>query len=332
MAGVAENVLVYSSGDYLEANMPQTELRTLAIIACLCYAPPTQCLSQTAENGQPLTARADENWIIRWNRSDDFNGDGVDWRKWNKSPERFGAWTWGNPSNVAVSDGFVTITMRRQPTSATSLPSGKPRQRSTPYTSGMLKSYATGTYGYYEARIKGASLFPGVCPAFWLYSRIDDSIVALGEVRYSEIDIVEMTQRGDLVPGNVRIVDLNLHTILSNGKAGISGREWRRPNDRHYKDHQANEYKMPFDPREDFHTYGCEVAPDTITWYVDGLEVGRKKNEYWHRDMNVALSLGLRPPYAKFIAEGLVPVSDQPADSFPTSMMVDYVRVWELSQ
>ena len=49
-------------------------------------------------------------------------------------------------------------------------------RRSTPYTSGMLKSYATGTCGYYEARIKGAPLFPGVCPAFWLYSRIEDQI------------------------------------------------------------------------------------------------------------------------------------------------------------
>jgi beta-glucanase (GH16 family) len=196
----------------------------------------------------------------------------------------------------------------------------------------MLKSYATGTYGYYEARIKGSPLFPGVCPAFWLYSRIEDTLVRPGEVRYSEIDIVEMTQRGDWVEGNERITDHNLHTILSNGKAGISGREWRRPNDERYKESQANEYKAPFDPREDFHTYGCRVTSDTITWYVDGVEVGRKKNDYWHRNMNVALSLGLRAPYARFTKKGLVPVEEQPASEFPTSMMVDYVRVWELAE
>ena len=326
------------SGDFLvsltiapvEVTASRSALAVLAVIACLSVALASPLRAQTARNGRPLTANADENWIIRWNRSDDFNGDEVDWRKWNKNPETFGAWTWDNEANVSVADGYLSISLRRRPPSGTSSPMGG--RRSTPYTSGMLKSYATGTYGYYEARIKGAPLFPGVCPAFWLYSRIDDSLVRPGEVRYSEIDIVEMTQRGDRIAGNERITDHNLHTILANGKAGIFGREWRRPSDERYKESQANKYEAPFDPRGDFHTYGCKVTSDTITWYVDGVEVGRKKNEYWHRKMNVALSLGLRPPYARFTKTGLVPVEAQPAGDFPTSMMVDYVRVWERAE
>ncbi|MFG0254815.1 MAG: family 16 glycosylhydrolase [Rhodopirellula sp. JB053] len=290
----------------------------------------SELLAQTAKNRRPLTATDNETWVIRWDRSDDFNGDEIDWRKWHKSPENWGAWTWDNQSNATATDGVLTLTMRYQP--KTGLDGVGSKRNSSPYTSGMLKSYRTGTYGYYEARIKGAPLFPGVCPGFWLYSRIDDSLVDAGKVRYSEIDIVEMTQRGALVPGNERVTDHNLHTIISNGNAGLAGREWRRPNDERFKDNQANEYKAPFDPRDDFHTYGCKVTSDKITWYVDGVQVGSKKNEHWHRDMNVALSLALRPPYARWTTKGFVPVADQPTENFPTSMSIDYVRVWELSK
>jgi len=288
-------------------------------------------IAQTQRNAQPLTAEASQKWVIRWNRSDDFNAKSVDWAKWNRTPENFGAWTWDNAANVSVSEGVLAITVRRTEETADSREASTSRRRmSSPFTSGMLKSHATGTYGYYEARIKGASVFPGVCPAFWLYSRIDDSVIRKDDVRYSEIDIVELTQRGSNLPDNVRIMDHNLHTILSNGLGGIAGRQWQRPE--RFKDTQANEYMAPFDPREDFHTYGCMVSRDEIVWYVDGSEVGRKDNQYWHRSMNVALSLGLRAPYAKFENNRLVPDTEALTDELPASMLVDYVRVWELEE
>nr|WP_236649374.1 family 16 glycosylhydrolase [Rhodopirellula sp. SM50] len=283
-----------------------------------------QLLAQTSKNNVPLSSLAADRWQIRWDRSDDFNGDEVDWRKWNKSPENFGAWVWDNESNVAVSSGILQITMRRLPA-----PVVKGRRAPTPYTSGMLKSHMTGTYGYYEARLKGAPLFPGVCPSFWLYSKIDDSIVTEGEARYSEVDIVELTQRGDRIEGNERIADCNLHAILSNGKPGMPGRHWQRPNDERFKAEQANEVRLPFDPRGDFHTYGCEITPETITWFIDGKAIGQKRNRHWHRAMNVALSLGLRPPYSTYTVKGFVPSEVEVTDEFPTTMEVDYVRVWE---
>ena len=291
----------------------------------------TTTIAQTPQNSRPLTATADEKWTIRWNRSDDFNGNAVDWRKWNRSPENFGAWTWDNESNVSVTDGVLIITLRHASPEEENVEPARDRAiHRSPYTSGMLKSYATGTYGYYEARIKGAALFPGACPSFWLYSRIDDMLTKEGDVRYSEVDVVELTQRGDRQEGNERIMDHNLHTILSNGRPGIAGRAWRRPEQ--YATSQSNEYAAPFDPREDFHTYGCKVGPDEIVWYVDGIEVGRKENTYWHREMNVALSLGLRAPYAKFEDNRLVPTDIPAPNRFPTSMEVDYVRVWTLDE
>ena len=295
----------------------KTVLKTLAIGAlshCSLHA-------QTPQNVRPLTAKPGEQWVIRWNRSDDFSGSAVDWRKWQQNPANFSAWKWDNGRNVSVANGRLAITLRK----------GGGDGETPAFTSGMLKSYATGRYGYYEARIKGAPLFPGVCPAFWLYSQIDDSKVEPGAVRYCEVDIVELTQRNSHVEGNVRIGDHNLHAILSNGSKGIAGRDWHRPNDARYRAAQELEYRAPFDPREDFHTYGCRVEKEWITWFVDGVEIGRKPNELWHQPMNVALSLGLRAPYAKWENNQLKADPHAGPKEFATAMEVDYVRVCELT-
>jgi len=293
-------------------------MNTLATTLAINIVALVSVVAQSNSNVRPLSAKPDEKWVIRWNRSDDFNADDVDWRKWHQSPEKFSAWEWDNGANVSVSEGNLKITLRKKP---------KP---DSGFTSGMLKSYAKGTYAYYEARIKGAPLFPGVCPAFWLYSKIDDTELAEGAVRYSEVDIVELTQRGTQLKGSEKISDHNLHAILSNGKKGIAGREWRRPHDPRYRDAQAIEHRSSSDPRLAFHTYGCRVGKEEIIWFVDGKEIGRKKNEHWHRPMNVALSLGLRTPFAEFKNNRLVANQETDTSGLPTSMLVDYVRVWEL--
>lgn len=158
---------------------------------------------QTAKNGRPLTAEEGETWVIRWNRSDDFQEEAVDWKKWLKKPENFSGWTWENEGNMAVKDGVLAITLR---------------EGSGGMTSGMLKSYSKGTYGYFEARIKGTAMFPGASPAFW------------------------------------------------------------------------------------------------------------------HRPMSVALSLGVRAPHVKWQDNKLVVNEEAGKGAFPTTMWVDYVRVWELEE
>ena len=302
-------------------------VRHVALLLGLIY--PVCASGQTSRNLRPLSAKTGDNWVIKWNRSDDFNGSQVDWRKWMKRPEQFGAWTWNNEENVAIEGGSLRITLRRDGASPANGRNPRTGGTPSPYTSGMLKSYGAGAYGYYEARIKGAPLFPGASPAFWIYSRIDDSVIEPGKVRYCEVDIVELTQRGG-ARGSERISDHNLHAILSNGKPGIQGRAWRRPHDPRRKQAQATEYRLPFDPRDDFHTYGCHVGRDFIVWHVDGVEVGRKRNVHWHRNMHVALSLGLRAPYAKWKDNRLALNPTASGNGFPTSMLVDYVRVWEM--
>jgi hypothetical protein len=47
--------------------------------------------------------------------------------------------------------------------------------------------------------------------------------------------------------------------------------------------------------------------------------------------MNVALSLGLRAPYATWEDNRLKANLNAGPNEFDTSMVVDYVRVWELA-
>lgn len=268
----------------------------------------------------------DDDWKIRWSSSDEFNGSQPDWKKWIRKgglPDTT-SWKWDNEQNITVDNGIAKLTMRHN--------SGNQPVKGTWFTSGILKSYRTYTYGYFEARIKGAVLSgSGVCPSFWLYSNFDNK-AAEGDVIYCEIDVVEL-QQYDWHQGHqddVHDIDLNLHAVIKkNGK-----RSWLRP--KGFPETQLNKWLAPWDPREDFHIYGCEVSPEQIIWYIDGKEVARKPNSLWHRPKHVALSLGLRKPFVRF-ANNRNNAIDPKADSeaaamlpeMPVSMLVDYVRVWE---
>ena len=67
----------------------------------------------------------------------------------------------------------------------------EPHQRggaTVPYKSAIMKSTVPAgvKYGRFEARIKGASRWPGVCPAFWAWRH------AVGH--WTELDFVEMQE------------------------------------------------------------------------------------------------------------------------------------------
>ncbi len=275
---------------------------------------------------QPLTTSnpADE-WIIKWSASDEFDNDSINWSKWIKGGNLpyTTAWKWDNEANVKIDKGVAELIMRHNANNIS--------DEGTYFKSGILKSYRTFTYGYFEAKIKGSELGEGVCPAFWLYSDFDHSVEE-GEPVYSEIDVVEL-QQFDWYKGHqddIHDMDLNLHAVVKQDGESV----WRRP--KMYPDEQLNKWRAPFDPTKDFHIYGCEVNEEEIIWYVDGVEVARKPNTYWTRPMNVALSLGLRKPFVEFfnnrnnaINPETSPKASSKLSGMPASMYVDYVRVWE---
>lgn len=272
---------------------------------------------------QPKSASdSDENWKIRWSASDEFSQDSPDWRKWVKQrglPET-SSWNWDNVDNIKLVDGRAEISLQYAPEDARY------------FASGILQSYQTFTYGYFEARIQGIGWEQsGACPAFWLFSNFDDT-VGEGETIYCEIDVAELQQL-DWYQGHqddVRDIDLNLHCVVKHNGA----RQWRRP--KGFPDQQLSKWKAPWHPGEGFHVYGCEVNREQIIWYIDGAEVARKPNTHWHCEKHVAVSLGLRKPFVTFQNNRNLPVDPLQSPEvqsrlgeFPVSMLVDYVRVWE---
>ncbi len=266
--------------------------------------------------------RESETWEFVATHSDEFNGDDIDRQKWNVDTEDFGVWSW-EPENVVQRMGSMHLRMVHKEHTR-----GK---QTLYYTSGMARNDKTITYGYFEAKVKGCSRYPGASPSFWLYSIGPQNRYQAtdGEtVAYSEIDVIELQQSEfDFETKKhfpVTRIDCNLHTtLIRDGK-----REWVRPNNR--PDLCQNHYDAPWDPREDYHVYGVQNSRDWIVWYIDGKEVARKPNLYWHIPMHITLSLGLRYPFVAYENGERVPVPEKTTgDGFPTHMSVDYVRVWQ---
>jgi beta-glucanase (GH16 family) len=164
------------------------------------------------------------------------------------------------------------------------------------YTSGIVESVAPPLDGgYFEARIKGTDRFPGVCPAFWLNDATDNL--------WTEIDIVEMQQ----------------HARAPN-RLDFTAHLWRVPGLTDLPQHlHMPSYTPDWNPATHYHVYGLLWGKHWLKWYVDGQLVAVRANNHFDQPLKVILSMGLRPPLKE----------NPSASGFPTTMSVDYVRVWK---
>lgn len=258
-------------------------------------------------------------WTLVPGFSDEFDGARIDGTKWRQNVAPWGERAW-RQENVVQKNGVVTLTAKYEP--------HKNQGKDYFYTMGILQSEKCVTYGFFEARIKACDRYPGICPAFWLFSQGGRN-PKFPHVTYSEVDIVELLQ-GNFIDARSkeigpRHIDCNLHARIldENGKE-----VWRRP-------HQMPEvcehkWEAPWDPRKEFHIYGAEVSPEKIVWYIDGKKVAEAPNLYWHLPMHIALTVEARPPLIRWAGEeGRIPnLEGITKEGFPTHMTVDYVRSW----
>ncbi|ADE53467.1 kappa-carrageenase [Coraliomargarita akajimensis] len=298
--------------DRFQSKLSETHQRELLAIAA------------TASPGQPLILDPDpsKQWVLKEDFSDEFSDTEIDEGKWTHRLKPWGERAW-RAENVWQENGILSIQAKYEPHTDT-------KGNEYFYTVGILQTKQKTTYGYFEARIKGCSRFPGLCPAFWLYSNGKDLNPDYPHITYSEIDIVEMLQGGYDVKEKRKTdehrIDMNLHT-----REMIDGVEtWRRP--QHWPEVCANHIDSIWDPRDDFHLYACENTPEKITWYVDGVKVAESPNHNWHLPMTLTLTMELRPPLIKWGGNATRLANPETAtpDGFPTHMEVDYVRSWSL--
>jgi beta-glucanase (GH16 family) len=223
--------------------------------------------------------------------SDEFNGTGVNTGNWNLDN--------GNPNVNNEKEYYqaanATVTGGNLVITA--------RQQSMggqPYTSSKLNSYGkfSITYGRIEARIK-MPMVQGTWPAFWMLGNSINQGTPWPDC--GEIDIME----------HVNTSNLNLGTMHWNGGGG-------------HVQYGGNITTTP----GDFHVYAVEWDTQSIRWYVDNTlyVTGNIANNInntgaFHNPFYIILNLAIG---------GDLPGNTIDNGSLPTTMMVDYVRVYNI--
>lgn len=224
--------------------------------------------------------------------SDEFDGDAIDSSKWNAISRILysnGALNSYNPAMVSVANGHLRLDLQRVPHLGKS------------YSGGEIDSRGkfSQQYGYFEARIKMPS-GSGFHASWWLWPLSDQwpPEIDIVEVKGSEPQTAYMTvhwAENGIVRAYPEQVDFT-------------------------GDHYAESQFIGHDFSEDFHTFGLEWTPSTLTWYIDGVERHCTNQHVPREPFMLELDLAL-DSYGGGVNE---------STSFPASMLVDYVRVYRL--
>ena len=222
--------------------------------------------------------------------SDEFNGTSVDGSKWNIDVGNPGV----NNEKEYYQASNITETGGNLVITA--------RQQSVggqPYTSGKMETSGkfSITYGRIEARIK-LPMVTGTWPAFWM---LGNNIGSVGWPNCGEIDIME----------HVNTTNTILGTMHWNGGSG-------------HVQYGSSTTTTP----GDYHIYAVEWDTNSIRWYVDNTlyVTGNIQN-------NINNTGAFHLPF--YIITNLAIGGDLPGNtidnnSLPTTMMIDYVRVYNI--
>lgn len=240
----------------------------------------------------PLSDQANAGgWVLREEMSDEFDGPSLDTSKWKLGAR---AWkgrppTFFHPANVSVDGGELILRINRHP-AGEALPEGYT------HTSGFIHSRERVLYGYVEAelRLMDAPWVSG----FWM---------TYGTKEWStEIDICENCPGTE---GRSHDLNSNLHVFRS------------PPEEGGVTEHQSSSqrYKVPFDLRDDYHTWGLEWDEEHIRFYIDGVLFRESANEHWRQPLVINLNNETNKWF------GALPDDERTEEDY----RVRYVRVWK---
>lgn len=238
------------------------------------------------------TSAAD--WNLVW--SDEFNGSSLNSANW-MAEIGTGSGGWGN-------NELQYYTSRPQNLQVTGgnlvITAQKESYGGMNYTSARIKTQGLQNfkYGKVEARIKLPS-GQGLWPAFWM---LGSNITSVGWPASGEIDIMERVNNNPYVNGTVHW-DANGYASYGN----ISG-------------------NLDF---SQFHTYSIEWDANYIRWFVDGnkyneiyIQNGTGNTEEFQKPFFILLNMAVG---------GNWPGSPNGSTPFPSQMLVDYVRVYQVA-
>ena len=252
-----------------------------------------------------------QSWQLIW--EDNFDGNSIDATKWTQdygTGSQFGMWGWGNgelqyyqSQNTTINNGIATIEVKEEPSGLVDSWNNTSYYSSSKITTRGLFDFR---YGKIEARIKTLD-GQGFWPAFWLLPS-GGSWPCDGE-----IDIMEQW-------GN------NYLTNSTTGAAHIGTCPYSQST--HFYQNFSS-YISSGSFADDFHTYSIIWKEDTITWFVDDLEMFQItpssyfsipsqhnwpfNSNNWYLMINLAITQA--GPNANTI--------------FPNNIQIDYVRVYQ---
>ncbi|GAA4705350.1 glycoside hydrolase family 16 protein [Phytohabitans rumicis] len=255
---------------------------TTALLACIGYVMVACGPSGAPTGGGPPPVEQPAAWELAF--SDEFDGESLDRSRWDDRSSAESDEGRGNKPNQQLEwnqaancrvGGGELVMTARREAHAAA--SGEHYD----WTSCLISSapsYAF-QYGYVEERAKLPAA-NGFWPAFWTWQ-------APGIDRPVETDAYEMYSADSR----------ELHMTQHSG--GRHGCQWR----------------PPFDPSADWHTYAVAIEPSGTTWYVDGEQVCHTRSTS-EAPTNIISNLAVyavRPP-------------DSTTDS--AEKRVDHIRAW----
>jgi beta-glucanase (GH16 family) len=198
-----------------------------------------------------------------------------------------------DPSATTTSGGLLSLTARRQRLSGFSYVSGLVN------TGGIPGKTAAGfafKYGYVEARIKVAA-GKGLWSAFWMLPTSNPN----GSLHDGdgEIDIIET---------------IGSEHRTGNGHVHRNGKEF------------GHDYDAGVDLTQAFHTYGVDWEPNHLTWFIDGKPLFTITDPAAIPQVAMYLIFNLTVG-----TPGTWPGAPDSSTTFPSSMQVQWVRVWQKS-
>lgn len=235
------------------------------------------------------TSNAQTNWVLLW--SDEFSGTELNPDHWT---HEYGGGGWGNNEWVYYTANPENIEVSNGSLKITARDeSVGPMQ----YTSARIitKDHFSFQYGKVEARMK-LPLGQGLWPAFWM---LGDAISTVGWPSCGEIDIMEHVNNS---PNASCAVHWN-----NNGHVYVS-----------------QQYAVDV---TEFHTYGAIWTEDEINCYIDGdiyytFPIGAANGSLTEFQAPFFLLLNMA-------IGGNLPGSPDASTPFPSTMEVDYVRVFQ---
>lgn len=211
-------------------------------------------LDDSSEHPLPFileNSRQKESWVYNEQISDEFETpfDTAKWYDCNPS------WIGREPSlfrktNVRVEDGQLILSGKRE--EIADAPEGYHT-----FTSAAVQSKTKVLYGFFEIACK--PMDSALSSAFWLYT--NDSI------KQEEIDIFEICGRNDNQPSYEKKYFATSHYLLLKKNLQISDNV---------------EFLTEGRWADQWITAGFKWTRKELIWYVNGKEIRRRANDFWH--------------------------------------------------